>query len=155
MTPIEGQPGYYVTPSGKIWSDRSDRYIIGSQAGRGYRFIQFPDGKREYIHRIVCRVFHGAAPQGRPEVRHLDGNLANNAAANLAWGSKLENEADKFIHGTTPRGERNPMARLSIKKVEQMRLDRNKTGLSFAKIAAAYGVSTMTAYRAITGVSWQ
>ena len=88
------------------------------------------------------------------QVRHLDGNRNNNAASNLAWGTKAENEADKFQHGTTPKGEANPQAKLTRAAVDKMKVVRASTGRSFAKIAAQFGVSTMTAHRAITGVSW-
>jgi len=31
---------------------------------------------------------------------HLDGNAANNSAANLYWGTQLQNIRDKVRHGT-------------------------------------------------------
>ena len=38
------------------------------------------------------------APRWRPTNPRLE---------NLAWGTKVENEADKELHGTVPRGDRN------------------------------------------------
>ncbi len=113
------------------------------------------DGTREkqYVHRLICEAFHGAPTDGQ-ECRHLNGNKSDNRADNLAWGTRAENEADKEAHGTLPKGERNPMAKLSAQVVTQMRADRAKTGDSFSRIAAKHGVSTMTAYRAITGQAW-
>lgn len=151
---IESQPGYRVNRAGNVWSETSGRFLVGSKAGRGYRFIQFPDGRREYIHRIVCRTFHGSPTEERSEVRHLDGNIDNNNAANLCWGSRLENEADKIVHGTTPKGERNPQAKLTREAVTELRNQRAKTGMSYAALARRFGVSTMTAFRAATGEAW-
>lgn len=152
--PIEGQPGYGVNREGQIWSERADRVIVGTTGGQmGYRAIQFPNGSRRYVHRIVCETFHGPALPGM-QVRHLDGDRTNNAASNLAWGTARENSDDCKRHGTTPKGERNPQARLSKGAVEAMRLHRQRTGQSFKQIAAQFGVTAMTAHRAITGVSW-
>ncbi len=150
---IDGRSGYKVNGDGQIWSDRAGRVLIGSRAGRGYRFIQFPDGKREYVHTLVCTAFHGPRPTGC-QVRHLDGDLDNNAESNLTWGTKLENEADRKIHGTTAKGIRNPQAKLNPRAVSEMRRMRSETTLSFKSIATRFGVTAMTAHRAITGASW-
>jgi hypothetical protein len=37
------------------------------------------------------------------ECRHLDGNSLNNTLENLRWGTKAENETDKFLHGNRRR----------------------------------------------------
>jgi DNA invertase Pin-like site-specific DNA recombinase len=86
--------------------------------------------------------------------RHLDGKKNNNSAINLAWGSQSQNNLDKERHGTAPHGQRNPMAKLTDEKVKLMKLRREQYGESFSRIAAKFNVSTMTAYRAITGQSW-
>lgn len=153
--PIPGQPKYLVHADGLVWSVRAGRTIIGTSAsGMRYRAIQFPDGKREYIHRLICAAFHGPQPSQDHEVRHLNGDHLDNRAANLAWGTKHENEADRKRHGTTAVGERNPQAKLTLRAVEEMRACREGEAISYAKIAERFGVSTMTAYRAITGESW-
>jgi len=152
--PVSGQPSYGVSSGGQVWSIRSGRIISGTLCGQmGYRAIQFPDKTRRYVHRIVCEAFHGPASPGL-EVRHLDGTRHNNSAGNLAWGTKQQNEDDRKQHGTTAKGERNPQAKLSRSSVALMRDERRKTGRSYKKIAAQFGVSTMTAFRAITGESW-
>ena len=152
LVPIKGQDGYFVSERGLIWSRRSNRVVRGSTAGRGYRYIQFPDGSREYIHRLVCKAFHGES-KGR-EVRHLDGSITNNSANNLAWGTKQENDADKFRHGTNPKGERNPQSKLTWNKVSEMRQFWQDGNETYGQIAARFGVSTMTAWRAIKRESW-
>lgn len=48
---------------------------------------------------MVCEAFHGLRPEGM-EVRHLDGNSQNDAASNLAWGTRSENIRDAVRHGT-------------------------------------------------------
>ncbi len=151
---VPSRPGYMVSSLGQVWSPRSGKIIRGIEAGKlKYLCIDFWRDGREYVHRMVCEAFHGPAPKGM-QVRHLDGNNRNNRADNLAWGTVKENHADKVNHGTSPHGERNPMAKLTEKTVREMRDQREKYGTPFYRIAEQYGVSTMTAYRAITKQSW-
>jgi hypothetical protein len=59
------------------------------------------DGERRkfYVHHLVARVFIGPRPAGL-HIRHLDGHPANNAAWNLAYGTRSENMLDTLRHGT-------------------------------------------------------
>jgi hypothetical protein len=38
-----------------------------------------------YVHDIVCETFVGPRPSEKHVVKHIDGNVFNNAADNLAW----------------------------------------------------------------------
>lgn len=51
------------------------------------------------VHRLVCEAFHGRQG-GDVDVRHLDGDKLNNAAENLCWGTRSENNLDAVAHGT-------------------------------------------------------
>lgn len=53
------------------------------------------------VHRLVCEAFHG--PPGGLHTRHLNGDGHDNRAENLAWGTVVENMADKRTHGTSDR----------------------------------------------------
>lgn len=153
---IEGIRGYRVNALGEVWSDRAKRFLVGTKCGQmGYRAVDTFSQGRFYIHQAVCRAFHGPKPGPEYQVRHLDGDRNNNRADNLAWGTKAENEADKVRHGTTPKGERNPQAKLTERDVRAMRRLRNLTGRSYARIAAQFNVTTMTAYRAVNGECWK
>ena len=107
-----------------------------------------------YLHRAIAEACYGPCPEGL-ECRHLDGDKTNNAGSNLAWGTRSQNSKDKEAHGCSVLGENNPMAKLTEEEVLRMRQVRKETGLSYAKIALQFGVSSMTAYRAITGQSWE
>lgn len=138
----------YVKSSPRIMKPIKMGEYVGLQLKRS-------DGHTEkaYLHRLICEAFHGPCADGM-ECRHLDGDKENNRACNLAWGSKAENENDRLAHGTTPKGEKNPMAKLTREKVNEMRRCRQKTGKSYKAIGDNFGVSTMTAFRAVTGKSW-
>ena len=59
------------------------------------------DGRRRTmgIHVMVAEAFLGERPDGY-EIRHLDGDSANNAVTNLRYGTKSENMLDAVRHGT-------------------------------------------------------
>lgn len=71
-----------------------------------YRVVSFNGSRngrkfsaRRTVHRLVALAFV-PNPLTHPIVRHIDGNCANNAAFNLAWGTWTENQLDATRHGT-------------------------------------------------------
>jgi hypothetical protein len=46
---------------------------------------------------------------------------SNSRADNLAWGTHIENEADKDLHGTRAVGEQHPTHKLSEADVREIR----------------------------------
>lgn len=50
----------------------------------GYGMIR-RDGKRLYVHRILCRISHGAAPRGRPFAGRSCGNRGCVNPRHLRW----------------------------------------------------------------------
>jgi hypothetical protein len=63
----------------RVLSPDKDGYLRFKYRGRWF-----------YAHVLVCLAFHG-----KPEVRHLSGNRQVNKPAELAWGSRIENEREK------------------------------------------------------------
>lgn len=110
---------------------------------------------RRYLHRTICELFNGPPPFPDAVCRHLDGNNQSNAATNLAWGTHQENADDTIRHGKSANGERNGMAKLTREQVEAMKSVRASTGDPYHKIAGLFGISTMTAFRAINGRAWK
>jgi len=53
--------------------------------------IDILSGRHVSVHRIVCRAWHGEAPEGKPWVNHKDGNKRNNHYSNLEWSSISDN----------------------------------------------------------------
>lgn len=150
--PLADDPFIFVSEDGEVVSLNiaPGRVLKATKSGE-YLAIKVA-GKTRHIHRLVCETFYG--PRPGMLVRHLDGDRLNNRLSNLAWGTGAENAADKVLHGTSNHGERNPQAKLNRRAVDAMRAER-AGGKSFKSIAERYGVAPMTAYRAITGGSWQ
>jgi hypothetical protein len=84
----------------------------------------------------------------------MDGDASNNDIANLAWVTHAENIAHKAIHGTKVVGERHHRARLTDHKVRELRA-RYAAGESAQSMAAEFGVSRHSAWKASTGRAWQ
>jgi HNH endonuclease len=154
-------PGYFFSShgrAGRMKQDGSMRVLRGCTAGQmGYRAISVPQhgGKpvRVYIHRGVCELFNGPCQPGM-QCRHLNGNMLDNRPENLKWGTSQENNRDKIAHGTAPVGELNGGAKLTRDAVQAMRQMRQDCGTTFKQLAVRFGVSTMTAFRATVGQSW-
>lgn len=100
---IPGHPDYEVSDLGRVRSWKTvgpggppPRYLTGG-VSRGYRtVIVRTDGKRGdgFVHRLVAAAFLGPRPHPKAEVRHLDGDKANNRATNLEYGTHQENALD-------------------------------------------------------------
>lgn len=157
-------PGYFFSIEGHAARATVKKNVVrvsilkGCECGFGYRAISHPIGGgrygRIYIHRAVCLLFNGEPPEDGMCVRHLDTNLHNNRASNLAWGTAADNAEDGKLAGKSPKGSRNPMAKLTEESVKELRIARKERGLTFKQLANDFGVSTMTAYRAVVGKSW-
>lgn len=72
------------------------------------------------MHALVAEAFHGWRPSEDHEVAHGDGSRVNNHYRNLRWATRLENAADKMLHGTVRSGSR-PMSDLADADVRKIR----------------------------------
>jgi hypothetical protein len=147
-------PDYHISDVGEV---RRNGYILKPRPNNsGYLRVSLCRHgivRDRYIHRLVCEVFHGPCPTDDMQVRHLDGNRTNNAAANLVWATRAENEADKIAHGTLPIGERHGSATLNERIVIEARR-RASGGELISEIARDIGVNAQTLYQAVRGLSW-
>lgn len=90
------------------------------------------------VYRIVLEAFIGPCPEGM-EACHKDGDSNNNILSNLRWDTRKNNHLDKVKHGTDPRGERNPNAKLSDEDVVDIRAKR-ASGVPRKVVAKEYGI---------------
>jgi hypothetical protein len=154
---LPGVPGYRVSDEGQIRSPRGVRKLQVSHDGHlyihMYRRGAGANGPRRnrklWVHRAVLEAFVGPCPDMQ-EARHLNGNPADNRLANLAWGTRLENMADKHVHGTQTRGVDHPPAVLTPEQAAAIRGDER----SSRAVAADYGVSHTTVLEIRRGNRW-
>lgn len=103
------------------------------------------------LHRLICRAFHGEQPNPiHKEVAHLDGVRTNARADNLKWVGKFQNHSHRREHGTLPKGERHPQAKLT----EQAVRDILSSALTARALAERYGVSRDTVADIRRGRRW-
>lgn len=112
-------PGYEVTEDGHVFSTESNwrgycrRELEQHPNADGYPSVRVQIGgrrKRLAVHRLVAMWFLPARPSPLHQIRHLDGDKANPAASNLAWGTEQDNADDRERHGRTSRGPRHSTA---------------------------------------------
>lgn len=151
--PIPGYEGFYeVSNIGRVKSvdrvlTRKNGYKIKvneriiSQRGHpsGYLMVSLAKyGTYEHllVHRLVAIAFIGECPEGK-EVAHGDGVKTNNHLRNLRYATRKENGADRILHGTSNKGMRNPVSKLTDSDILKIRTDNRVQQI----IAKEYGVS--------------
>jgi len=107
-----------------------------------------------WLHRLVAFAFLGPPPFEGAEVRHMDGNPANNRADNLKWGTHTENQRDIVRHGRARHGEDNHRTTLSNTDATEI-LRQCRDGERQRKVAERFGVSLTTVSRIVRGLKWQ
>jgi len=130
-----------------IWPFTKDRH------GRGRITI---NNKRQQTHRFVCRMFHGEPPTEEYEAAHNCGQ-GHNACINpnhLRWATKLENQADKLIHGTHHKGLNNQAAKVTKELANEIFKKRQETSWSIDKLGKLFNLSPMTIYLIISKKHW-
>ena len=91
---IKGFTGYSVTEDGRIWSNKSNKWLSPSLSYKGYQKVDlFCEGKRKgmYVHRLVAVAFLELPVGDAITVDHIDGDKINNSASNLQWLSVADN----------------------------------------------------------------
>jgi len=115
----------------------------------GYLHVAIGKGNVQKIHRLVLAAFVGPCPVGQ-EVRHMNGDSRDNRLANLVYGTRLENMADRIRHGGSGRGEKNPGSKLTRTDVLAIRASTDKG----VELAERFGVSRATISLIINRKVW-
>jgi DNA-binding XRE family transcriptional regulator len=161
LYPIRGFPDYYITKQGRVFSARRHllrelkTYCNTSRYAAAAMLSDKGKWPRQSLHRVMLYVFVGPPPEGKPHVRHLDGNPFNNQLNNLKWGSEKDNWQDRQRHGrATMRGEENIKARLTAEKVKQIR-HLLKMGATQGELALMFNVAKPTINHIHCGRTWK
>jgi hypothetical protein len=151
--------GYEVSDAGDIRSvDRSvrnkhslrpvkGRVLKPSLPASGYFTIQLGRGGPVWqVHVAVLTAFVGPRPSDDHEAAHINGVKTDNRLENLAWKTRVANQADRLRHGTLG-------FKLTEADILQIR-ERSEAGLSQSQIARQLGVSQVHVGRIINRKSW-
>ena len=112
------------------------------------------DGRTTIASRYVCKLVHGAPPTPKHEAAHNcgKGHLGCVAPGHLEWKTPKQNHADKLEHGTSNRGERHGLSKLTEADVIQVMALKGKE--SRYKIAKRFGVTYGAVSEIHRGRNW-
>lgn len=169
---ILGYEGLYeISNTGKVRSlDRIVRSRWGTEKpikgglkafaknSQGYKSVHvYKDGemRRAYVHRLVALGFL-PNPKNLPQVNHLDGVKANNAASNLEWCTGTSNcmHAVRTNLYETAKGEISGNAKLTEADVRDARR-RAAQGEMHKDIAAILGVGRKAITKIVNHQRWK
>jgi len=134
-------------PDGGCWEWTAGRT---SHARHG---LFFHDGPYHRAHRFAYQLVNGPIPEGMV-VRHLCHNPICVRPDHLALGTQTENVRDTVDAGRQARGERSWAARLTEADVRILRVRHAAGGVTYAELAAEFGVGESTVGMAVTGKTW-
>ncbi|MFA8385423.1 MAG: hypothetical protein ACEPO2_07345 [Pelagibaca sp.] len=123
-----------------------------SNGGRGKVKIH---GREEGAHRAMCRLAHGNPESEELEAAHSCGKGHKGCVnpKHLRWATRQENVADKFVHGTTLRGDLSPGSKLTPDDVKNIRRLAAQA-LPQSVIATQYEIHQSMVSKIASGSAW-
>lgn len=118
-------------PSGKLMKPRVHTH--------GYLRVSLGVKRDVYIHRLVCRAFHGAPPENNSHADHINNNRADNRAVNLRWLAPEANRALRIFR----RGSAHHGSKLDENKVAEIQ-HLFTAGMDDVQISTLFGVAERT-----------
>ena len=141
------QPGEARAHLNDLMAVETDDCVPWVHAAPGtYGEIKVGGGKRSGVHAIACERGNGPRPSPTHHAAHLCGNRLCVNPRHLRWKTPRENAADKQVHGTVARGERQGSAKLTEAQVLGIRR-ACEAGVDQRETAEAYNVSQTTVSR--------
>ena len=120
-----------------------------AKSSNGYGAIKLPRATVS-VHRHVCTLAHGDPPPGDIHASHSCGTKLCINPKHLRWATRAFNEHDKIGHGTSNRGSRHGLSKLTEENVRSI-LEKTKTAKEYA---AEFGVKPEAVYKIMRGERW-
>ena len=124
-----------------------------SVSANGYARIK-SNGRDQFVCRLVCEAENGPPPAPNYDAAHSCGNGRGGCVSrkHLSWKTRKENIADKLVHGTSNRGERHYLAKLTEGQVREI---LSATGTAtHRELANKFGITAGNVGAIQRGVSW-
>jgi hypothetical protein len=152
--PWPTDPRYLVSDQGRVRGIKG-QLLKNKEDDKGrWRVSYIKDGKRRtrQVHQMVLETFVGPCPPGL-ETRHLNGKPHDNWLANLVYGTKQQNAADRIAHGRSPQGATHNRAKLFGRDVLAIRAAYPVKTLK--ELAEEYGLGITTVRAIIVRRTWR
>lgn len=164
-----GFPAYEVSECGDIRRIQNSRTRKHGFRSRGfidmdgylrYALLDAEGGKHLAIaHRLVAEAFIGPAPTSDHEVAHNNGSRVSCYFRDLRWATRIQNDADRQVHDTSPKGERNPRAKITEEDVHFIRseyraIKHSQGTRRVAELENRFGLHRKTIINIARGNSW-
>lgn len=147
---------YYVTDDGRIWSERTQKYLSAQYDKNGYVKVQMrsTDNKshRYSVHRLVLENFKPVQGMDKLQVNHKDGNKLNNSLNNLEWTTCKENINHTIENNL--RATINGSAKLTPEQVIEI-YRRSWNGETNIKLGKEFGINPDQVGRIKNKKSWK
>lgn len=161
VKPVADYPDYFVTDKGEVYSTKSDIPLKLSKGKTGserkyYSVSLSRPGETSTIkiHTLVLNAFVGPPAEGM-ECRHLNGDSFDNCLCNLAWGTRMDNQADKEAHGRAVWGESHGHTTITEETAREIKKLALKGDLMQQEIADMFGVGVRVVSQIKTGTNWK
>ncbi len=155
-----GYPDYFIGADGSVWSTmpRSfrERRLNSSRPRQlkptpnsksGYMSVMLTRDRKHlriYVHILVLETWVGPRPEGDFQAAHDNGKRSDNRLDNLAWKTRLENDADKIRHGTRQFGEDHHAAVMTNEQAAESKRLYATGQYTYRQIADRIGCSSGT-----------
>lgn len=149
---VRGEPRQYFTDV--VLPYEGDECLIWPYACvNGYGKLQH-EGRVQIISRMLCEEVNGPPPTPVHQAAHSCGKGKQGCVTkgHMVWKTRLENEADKLIHGTLRYGETQPLAKLTEADVRKIRSLAGS--IPRAQIADQFGVRPEAIGKILRGERW-
>ena len=157
---------FSVTEDGRVYSKRTNKFLVQGTLKTGYKVISSKIGGRNgtsvclRVHRMVAEAFI-ANPENKEQVNHKDGDKSNNNVYNLEWVTASENIQHAWDTGLkdsyTISGEDNIMSKLTTEQVVRIREVYTPYSSKFGARALSrdFGVNKETILDIVHGRTWK
>ena len=106
-------PDYEINEFGEV-RRKDTKHIRKTHSFNGHKRVRLShNGSSEYVARLVAETYI-SNPEGKTDVRHIDGNKSNNHISNLEWASHSDIQKDSYGMGIDAPGKDKSPKRIRI-----------------------------------------